>query len=97
VAHAPRIGQKAAAGIGQVDAARMALEQRRAQLALELADARGNVRLHGVELGGRAVHAAQPRHRLEHPQVACIHGRSPSLDGAGCDHSAFCAVRAPQA
>jgi hypothetical protein len=29
--------------------------------------------LHGVELCRRPVHAAQPRHRLEDFQIACVH------------------------
>ena len=76
------VGQQATAGGGQGDAPAVALEQRRAEARLELADAGGHVGLHGVELRRRPVHAAEPRHRLEDPEVAAVHDGPASLRDA---------------
>jgi hypothetical protein len=43
----------------------MALKQWAAELLFEGANARSHVRLDGVKFGCGAVHAAEPRHRLE--------------------------------
>ena len=76
-----RHGSAWAAGAGlppsRPDAA-VAGEQRRSQCRPPAAVPRGHVRLHGIELGRGAVHAAQPRHRLEDPEVRRVHGTPPS-------------------
>src|SRR6516164_9405883 len=54
---------------GQRDAARPALKERAADIGLERLDPSRDVRLNGVELYRRAVHAAQARHRLEDLQI----------------------------
>ncbi len=64
--HLARIGEQPAPRLGQGDAAAMAVEQRAADLGLERLDARGDIGLHGVQLGRGAVHAPEPGHRLEH-------------------------------
>jgi len=80
---APRIGeqsprvvgvrQQASPGFGQRNAAPMAVKEGAAEVSLKRLDASGDIGLHGVELGGRTVHAAKPRYRLEDFQVARIH------------------------
>ena len=73
VPHPRGVGQQALPGGGQRDAAAVAPEQRPSELLLEQSDARGHVRLHRVQLLGRAVHATAPCHRLEHPKLRCVH------------------------
>ena len=74
-----------------LDVARAAQEERRAELVLEALDLAADRRLRDVQLVGRGVEAEQPRHRLEGAQVAqrqrpagpFIHTVSASMDQLG--------------
>ncbi len=81
------IRQQAPPGRRRGHPAAMALEQRRVQLLLQHADARGDVGLHGVELGGGAAHAAQARYGFENAQIGAIHDIGPAIsNGDGSYH-----------
>jgi hypothetical protein len=67
------IGQPALPGFSERHAPAVAVKQARAELVFELTDARGDVRLHGIEFRRRSVHATEPRDCLENPQIAGIH------------------------
>ena len=68
------IDQERAAGVGQADAARMADEQRRVDLALERADLLAERRLLHMQLLGRAGDVALMRDGDEIAEVAKFHG-----------------------
>ena len=63
------VRQQALAGSGQRDAAAVAFEQSAAKFGFQRADASGDVGLDGVQLVGRAVHAAGAGDGFEHMQV----------------------------
>ena len=68
------VDQERAAGVGQADAARMAHEQRRVDLALERADLLAERRLLDVQLLGRAGDVALMRDGDEVAEMAQFHG-----------------------
>ena len=62
--------QQRRAGAGELDMARAAQEQRRAEFVLERADLAADGRLGEVQFLGGGAKAQAPRHRLEGPQAA---------------------------
>ena len=67
--HPARVRQQALARRRQVDATRVAVEQGQPKFFFQRADAGGDVRLHGMQRLGRAVHAAEPGHRFEDAEI----------------------------
>jgi hypothetical protein len=68
-----RVGQQCLASRRQNEAPAIADEQVGPQLLLELLDARGDVRLHAIELGGGARHAVFPHDSAKNGQGCEIH------------------------
>ncbi len=68
-----RIRHQPVARRSQRYAPAMPVEQHRFQLRLEFSDAGGHVGLHGIQLGCGAIDRAEPRHRLEGPEIRDVH------------------------
>jgi hypothetical protein len=76
------VGQERAARIGEQDAGRDPLEQRRAELRLQQLDPAARRRLRQVQVGGRAGEAAVPGDREEGLHVGELHAISVLHDDA---------------
>ena len=85
--HRARVRQERLAGLGQRHVALHAVEQRRAELGLQLADLLADRRLGDVQLLGRAGEVQMAAHRLEVGELMDFHGsgRQTSVVSRGTD------------
>jgi hypothetical protein len=74
-----RVVEQELAGRGEMQALALAYEELDAQLGFELANARGDVGLHAVELFRRARHAAGLHHGAEDMEIGQIHRSCPEM------------------